>query len=30
MISDSLLQGVYLFSDLNADERGSLAKIPRT
>jgi CRP-like cAMP-binding protein len=27
MISDSLLQGVYLFSDLNADERASLAKI---
>jgi CRP/FNR family transcriptional regulator, cyclic AMP receptor protein len=27
MISDSLLQGVYLFTDLNADERASLAKI---
>jgi len=27
MISDILLQSVYLFSDLNADERGSLAKI---
>jgi CRP-like cAMP-binding protein len=27
MISDSLLQGVYLFADLSADERASLAKI---
>src|ERR1700682_6069347 len=27
MISDSLLQGVYRFADLNADERASLAKI---
>jgi CRP-like cAMP-binding protein len=27
MISDSLLQSVYLFTDLNADERASLAKI---
>ncbi len=27
MISDSLLQGVYLFTDLSADERESLAKI---
>jgi len=27
MISDSLLQGVYLFTDLNPDERASLARI---
>ena len=27
MISDSLLQGVYLFADLSADERASMAKI---
>jgi len=27
MISDSLLQGVYLFTDLDADERASLARI---
>ena len=27
MISDSLLQGVYLFTDLSADERASLARI---
>ncbi|HWZ72652.1 MAG TPA: cyclic nucleotide-binding domain-containing protein [Casimicrobiaceae bacterium] len=27
MISDSLLQSVYLFADLDADERASLAKI---
>jgi CRP/FNR family transcriptional regulator, cyclic AMP receptor protein len=27
MISDSLLQGVYLFTDLSADERSSLARI---
>ena len=27
MISDTLLQGVYLFTDLNPDERASLAKI---
>ena len=27
MISDTLLKGVYLFSDLGADERGRLAKI---
>jgi CRP-like cAMP-binding protein len=27
MISDSLLQGVYLFTDLSADERAPLAKI---
>jgi CRP-like cAMP-binding protein len=27
MISDSLLRGVYLFTDLDADERASLAKI---
>jgi CRP/FNR family transcriptional regulator, cyclic AMP receptor protein len=27
MISDSLLQGVYLFTDMDAGERGSLAKI---
>ena len=27
MISDSLLQSVYLFTDLSADERASLAKI---
>ena len=27
MISDSLLQGVYLFTDLSADERTSMAKI---
>ena len=27
MISDSLLQSVYLFTDLSADERTSLAKI---
>jgi len=27
MISDSMLQSVYLFTDLSADERASLAKI---
>ena len=27
MISDSLLQGVYLFAELSTDERASLAKI---
>jgi len=27
MISDSLLQGVYLFTDLSADERAPLARI---
>ncbi len=27
MISDSLLQGVYLFADLSADERASMARI---
>ena len=27
MISDSLLQGVYLFADLDADERNQLARI---
>jgi CRP-like cAMP-binding protein len=30
MISDSLLQGVYLFTDLTADERASLARIAET
>ena len=30
MISDSLLQGVYLFADLSADERATLAKIAQS